>query len=137
MFTRKKLLGGLIGLFAAGALLAPVAAAPAPANLTVTGNSTSAESVITGASVCNIIVTVSWDPSDLNGPAVNLQLQESDDGGLTWTSAGSLTRTPNDGSQDLPRYGVGAGSYLYQAVLTKGPKRVIASGASAAVVCAP
>ncbi len=140
LFTRKKLLGGLIGLVAAGALLAPVAAAPAPAPVTVaasTASSVSAFSLVTEpASTCTITVDVTWDASALNGPSVNLHLLESFNGGPL-QPAGTLMRTANDGNQQFAKYNRVAGEYAYEVLITKGPQHVIASGASAAVVCTP
>jgi hypothetical protein len=134
LFTRKKLLGGLIGLFAAGALLAPVAAAPSPAPVTVT-----AVEVVDGIypDSCSIDINVSWTAADLPGPAVNVQLLESNDGGATWTSAGVHVRTDNDGSDYFRRYFAPSTNASFQVRITKGPKHIIASGASATIVCTP
>ena len=141
LFTRKKLLGGLIGLFAAGALLAPVAAAPAPAPVIVAASSASSVSAFSLAtdapsSTCTITVDVTWDETALHGPSVNLHLLESFNGGPL-QPAGTLMRTANDGSQQFAKYNRVAGEYAYQVLITKGPKHVIASGASAAVTCTP
>lgn len=140
LFARKKLLGGLIGLVAAGALLAPVAAAPAPAPVEVAASSASSVSAFSLAtdppSTCTITVDVTWDASALNGPSVNLHLLESFNGGPL-QPAGTLMRTANDGSQQFAKYNRPAGEYAYQVLVTKGPKHVIASGASATVVCTP
>jgi hypothetical protein len=63
LFTRKKLLGGFIGLVAAGALLALVAAAAARAPVTANA----AEDVDDGHSdICTIDIDLSWVSSDLS-----------------------------------------------------------------------
>ena len=135
LFTRKKLLGGLIGLFAAGALLAPVAAAPALADVTVVG----VEDLSDGfPDSCSIDINVSWEPADLSGPTVNVQLLESDDGGATWTSAGMHVRIDNDDNHYRLRRFSPSDSVSFQVLITKGPKHVIASGTSdSIIVCTP
>ena len=133
LLSRKKLLGGLIGLFAAGALLAPVAAAPAPAPVTVAAT----EDVDDGYSnSCSIDINVSWLASDLSGPTVNVQLFESTDGGATWSPAGMHVRVDNDGNHYRRRSFSPSDNVSFQVLVTKGPRHVIASGTSNSVDCA-
>ena len=134
LFTRKKLLGGLIGLVAAGALLAPVAAGPAPAPVTVSAVEDVDDNY---ADSCSIDINVTWTATDLSGPSVNVQLLESSDGGASWSPAGMHVRTDNDGNIQFRRYFDPSTDASFQVLITKGPKHVIASGTSNSVDCTP
>jgi hypothetical protein len=72
------LLGGIIGLVAAGTLFASVAAAHAPTPVTVAVNAASAVNSLILSSTRTITVDVTWAATEPNGTAANLQILQSD-----------------------------------------------------------
>ena len=138
LLSRKKLLGGLMGLFAAGALLAPVAAARVAATVTVVVPDTpqATEPDLFDVLRCKVPVDIDWDATAIPGPSVTVQLDVSADGGVTWSPNGTRVRAEDTGGLHFEKL-VYPGNYTYRASLSKGPKHVIASGTSNSVDCLP
>ena len=132
MSNRGMLIRAVVGLVVAGAVAVPtlVSAAPPPAAVDVT------HVLATSGGQCEITLTAAWNPTEINGQSVNVQLWQSVDGGEP-TQVGVHERAQDDGSDSFIRRFLAPGTYEYEFRLTKGPKRLVGSGFSEAIVCAP
>lgn len=137
LLSRKKLLGGLVGLLLAGSVIAPAAAARVAATVSITvPNEVHAATEGWTAGKCAVPVDITWDATAINGPSVTVNLEVSADGGTTWGPAGTRVRYEDTGSAQFLKQ-VDPGSYSYRVSLTKGPKHIVASGTSNSVTCLP